>query len=128
VQTLENFEHVGSRGFYRPTGVMTLEAAIEIVAIGIECARKLELDDLLVNVYGLSGFEVPSTFARYELAVRWAKAGSGVLRLAAVVRPDFIDREKIGMVMAQNRGLDADVFADEKTAINWLNARAGMCP
>jgi hypothetical protein len=120
----DHFEHLGSRGFYRPLGVVTFEQAVETVAVGIEHAHKLGLKDLLANAHGLSGFSVPTTFGRYAFAVRWAQAGGGVLRLAIVTRPELIDHEKIGMVMAQNRGLDVDVFTNEADAIRWLDSRA----
>lgn len=124
MQPLDQFEQIGTRGFYRPVGVVTLEQAIELVAIGIENAQKLGLIDLLVDVHGLSGFEVPSTFGRYAFAVRWAEAGGGVVRIAFVARPEFIDHERIGMIMAKNRGLDSEVFVAEADAIKWLDARA----
>jgi hypothetical protein len=120
----DHFEHVGSRGFHRPVGVVSFEQAIEIVAVGIERAQQLGLEDMLVNVHGLTGFAVPTTFGRYAFAVRWAQAAGGALRVAVVSRPEFIDHEKIGMVMARNRGLDADVFTNEADAITWLGARA----
>jgi hypothetical protein len=111
----DHFEHLGSRGFYRPLGVVTFEQAVETVAVGIEHAQKLGLKDLLVNTQALTGFAVPTTFGRYAFAVRWAQAGGGVL---------LIDHEKIGMIMAQNRGLDVDVFTNEADAIGWLDSRA----
>ena len=120
----EHFEQIGTRGFYRPVGVMTFEQAVEQIAVAIEYARSMRLADLLVNALGLSGFSAPSTFGRYALAVRWVEAGGGVLRVAIVVRPELIDREKIGMVMVKNRGMDADVFSDEADAIKWLDSRS----
>ena len=122
---LIHFEQTGARGSYRPVGVVTLEQAIEIVAGGIEHARALGCADLLVNVQGLSGFAVPTTFGRYAFAVRWAQAAGGALRVAFVSRPEFIDQEKIGMVKAQNRGLDANVFSVESDAVRWLDLRKG---
>ena len=123
MSALEHFEQIGSRGIYRPVGVMTLEQAIEQIAVGLEHARKLGLSEVMVNAFGLSGFPVPSTFGRYAFAVRWVEAAGGVLRVAIVVRAEFIDREKIGMVIAKNRGLDSDVFANEADAIKWLDSR-----
>jgi hypothetical protein len=121
-----HFEQIGTRGFLRPTGVVTLEEATEIVAAGIERAQKLGLKDLVVNVHGLSGFAIPTTFGRYAFAVRWAQAAGGSLRVAFTSRPEFIDHEKIGMVIAQNRGLDTDVFTTEADAVSWLDARAAV--
>ena len=128
MQALEHFESIGTRGFYRPTGVMTFEQAIESVAAGIERAQELGFVDLLVSAHGLSGFAVPTTFGRYAFAVRWAEAGGGVLRVALVSRPEFLDHEKIGVVMAKNRGLDCDVFDTEADAVKWLNARLAVRP
>jgi len=122
---LIHFEQTGARGSYHAVGVVTFEQAIEIVAGGIEHARALGCADLLVNVQGLSGFAVPTTFGRYAFAVRWAQAAAGELRVAFVSRPEFIDQEKIGMVMAQNRGLDANVFSVESDAVRWLDLRKG---
>jgi hypothetical protein len=121
---LEHFEQVGSRGFYRPVGEMSFEQAVERIAVGIEHARSLGLADLLVNGMGLTGFPVPTTFGRYAFAVRWAAASGGLVRVAIVVRPEHIDYEKIGMVMAKNRGMDADAFSTEADAIKWLESRA----
>lgn len=124
----EHFEVVGTRGIYRPVGVVSLEQAIDMIAAAIERARGLKLVDLVVNVHELSGFAVPNTFGRYAFAVRWADAGGGMVRVAFVARPEWIDREKIGMIMAQNRGLDAQVFAVEADAIRWLDKRVGVRP
>ena len=128
MQAPEQFEQMGARGFYRPIGAVTLEQAIEMVATGIERARELALVDLLVNVHGLTGFAVPNTFGRYAFAVRWAEASGGVVRVAFVSRPELIDHEKIGMIMAKNRGLDAEVFVAEADAIRWLDQRLGIRP
>lgn len=125
MQALDHFEQIGSRGFYRPIAVVTFEQAVEMVAAAIEQACELALVDLLVSVHRLSGFAVPSTFGRYAFAVRWAEASRGTLRVAFVARPELIDHEKIGMVMAQNRGLDSEVFSQEADAVRWLDKRLG---
>jgi hypothetical protein len=39
-----------------------------------------------------------------------------------VVRPEIMDPQKIGVVMAQNRGIAAEVFTNESAAIAWLDA------
>ena len=124
MQTLEHFEHVGSRGIYRPIGVVTFEQAVDLLILAMQHARSLGLTELIMNGQGLAGFSSPSTFARYSMAVRGAESGGGVLRLAIVVHAELIDPQKIGVVMAQNRGLDTDVFSSESDAIKWLDSRA----
>ena len=124
MNTLANFEVVGKRALYRPVGSVTFERAIEIVAEGMALARSLGLADLLVNTNGFSGFAPPSIFARHALAVKWAEimGGSGI-HVALVARPELIDPEKIGVLMAQNRGVSGDVFTTEVAALAWLDAQ-----
>lgn len=118
---LDGFEQVGTRGFYRPVGTVSFERAVDMVADAMQAARALGLVDLLVNTQHLSGFSAPSIFARYELAVKWAKSAGGTLRVALVSRPELIDPEKIGVLMARNRGVSGDVFTSETAAISWLD-------
>lgn len=125
MNTLANFEQVGKRGFYRPDGNVTFERAVDLVGEAMRLARTLGLQDLLVNTTGFTGFQSPSIFARHALAVKWAQsAGSGLI-VAIVARPEFIDPQKIGVLMAQNRGASGDVFTTEAAALAWLDARSG---
>jgi len=123
VNAPEYFEQLGSRGFYRPIGVVTFERAVDMVAMSMRVARERGLADLLVNTHGLTGFPTPSTFARYSLAVKWAESAGSALRVALVTRPEIIDPQKIGVLMAQNRGVNGDVFTNETEALAWLDAR-----
>lgn len=122
---LKNFEQVGRRGFFRPVGVVSFDQAIEIVAEGMRHARSLELVDLLVNTTGLAGFPSPDVFARYSLASKWAESAGAAMRVALVARADLIDPQKIGVLMAQNRGVNGDVFPTESAAIAWLDSVTG---
>jgi hypothetical protein len=117
----KHFEQVGRRGFFRPVGVMSFDQAIEVVSEGMRHARSLELVDLLVNTSGITGFPVPDVFARYSLASKWAESAGASLRVALVARPELMDPQKIGVLMAQNRGVSGDVFSTEAAAIAWLD-------
>ncbi len=57
------------------------------------------------------------------MVTKWVKCVRTFLRVAFVARPEHIDSQKIGMLIAQNRGLSADVFASEAAALAWLDAR-----
>jgi hypothetical protein len=122
---LANFEQIGKRGFYRPVGVVTFERATDMVTEAMRLARSLGLVDLLVNSNGLTGYPPPSIFARHALAVKWAEAAGSSLHVAMVARAEIIDPEKIGVLMAQNRGALGDVFTNEAAALAWLDARSG---
>jgi len=125
MSTLKQFEQVGRRGFYRPTATVTFEQAVGMVATAMKHARSLELADLLVNTNGLVGFANPDVFARYSLASKWAESAGAVLSVAIVARPELIDPQKIGVLMAQNRGVSGDVFTTEAAALAWLDSRGG---
>ena len=128
MNTLKNFEQVGRRGFFRPVGMVSFDQAVEIVAGGMRHARSLELADLLVNTMGLAGFPTPDVFARYSLASKWAETAGASLRVAMVARAELIDPQKIGVLMAQNRGVNGDVFSTESAAIAWLDMGTGATP
>jgi hypothetical protein len=123
MRNLSNFEIVGKRAFYRPTGKVSFEQAVELVANAMNQARELALRSLLVNTNGLSGLASPTIFARHALAVRWAESAGSLLHVAIVARPELIDPQKIGVLMAQNRGVSGDVFLNEVSALAWLDSR-----
>jgi hypothetical protein len=125
MNTFKHFEQVGRRGFFRPVGVMTFDQAIQIVAEAMRHARSIELAELLVNTSGLAGFANPDVFERYSLASKWAESAGAALTVAVVARAELIDPQKIGVLMAQNRGVTGDVFTTEAAAIAWLDGRSG---
>ena len=121
MNTIENFESIGKRGFYRPEGKATFELGVELVAEAMKHARALGLESLLINTCGLTGVNPPSIFARHSLAVKWAEAAGSSLHVALVAREELIDPERIGLVMAQNRGVSGNVFTNEALALAWLD-------
>jgi hypothetical protein len=123
MNTPANFDVVGKRGFYRPEGRATFEQAVEMIAEAMTAARALGLRSLLVSTYGLSGLAPPSIFARHALAVKWAEHAGSMLHVAIVTRAEMVDPEKIGVLMAQNRGASGDVFTNEAAALAWLDSR-----
>ena len=123
MSNIENFEVVGKRGFYRPAAKVTFEAGVEMIAGVMRHARALGLESLLVNTLGLTGITPPSIFGRHSLAVQWAEAAGPNLHVALVAREELIDPERIGVVMAQNRGVSGNVFTHEPAAIAWLDSR-----
>ena len=125
MRAMKDFEQVGSRGFYRPIAHVTFEQAVDLVADAMVTARELGLSDLLVNTTGLTGFAPPSVVARYAMANRWTQSAGAALRVALVARPEVLDRQKIGVLMFQNRGGTGDAFITEAEALAWLDARLG---
>ena len=120
---MKGLEQIGTRAYFRPVGVFTLAQGMAAVAAAIRAARDLGLVDMLVDVTGASGFASPNAFERYELGTAWADAAGPNLAVAFVARPELIDPQKIGAVVAQNRNAVADVFSSEAEALAWLDAR-----
>ncbi len=123
METPDNFEIIGRRGFYRPQGKVSFEQAVELVAAAMRHARSQKLGSLLINSTGWTGMAAPSIFGRHQLAVRWAESAGQALHVAMVARVELLDPEKIGVVMAQNRGVSGDVFRTEAAALSWLDSR-----
>lgn len=123
MNNLANFEVIGKRAFFRPSCRVSFEEAVDLVAAAMKHARDLEMRSLLVNTNGLTGMAAPTIFARHSMVVKWAESAGSRMHVALVARPELIDPEKIGVLMAQNRGVSADVFTSEPAAIGWLDSR-----
>jgi hypothetical protein len=121
----EHFEQVDRRGYYRPVGDVTFEKAITLVADAMLYAREHGMTELLANVCGLKAAHAGVTiFDRHAMVVRWADCAGTALRVVLVARPEMIDPDKIGVLMAQNRGVSGEVFTNEAEAIAWLEGKA----
>jgi hypothetical protein len=78
-------------------------------------SRRLLVDTTCFNLS-------PSIADRYELACHAVKISAG-LNVALVVAPAFIDPNKFGIVVAQNRGLVVEAFTERGKALEWLLAQ-----
>lgn len=118
----DHFEVVDGRGFFRPVGSMSLEAAAELITVALAHARVQGIKELLVNATGLTGFPSPTLSERYFIVENWARVVRGSVRVAMVLRPEYIDPQKFGVTVAFNRRLIADVFELEEPALAWLGS------
>ncbi len=110
---------------FRPTGQISLERAIEMVTTAIASARARSIGKLLVDASDLTGFKSPSIAERFFFVQKWGSAAAGRVRLALVVKPEIIDREKFARTAAANVGLIMDTFTTEKEAMAWLKTLQG---
>jgi len=120
---MKGFEQIGSRAFYRPTGAVDLEQALRMAAGAIRAARDLGLADMLVDTTGLTGLGTLGTFQRYEVGTMLASEAGAHFVVAVLARPELVDPQKIGILVAQNRNAMVDIFSVEKDALAWLDAR-----
>ena len=118
-----NLEVADGYAYYRPAGQLTLEEAIDLVDQTIAHVRDQGIPKLLFNAKSLVGFPSPSLPTRYFAMRRFAFTGKGLVQVAMVVQAGHIDPEKFGVIVARNSGLNADVFSEEKEALQWLQIR-----
>lgn len=116
------FEESSDCAFFRPVGETALQEATRLVTQAITFAREHQVQRLLVNLIGLTGYASPTLAERYFISREWATAARGRLRVAIVVPLEIIDPEKFGIVVARNVGMDADVFTTESEALPWLRS------
>ena len=128
MEPLEGFEAKGTRGFYRPSGRMSVDLVADLMTAAIRFARAQDLRDVVVNIRATSGFESPSADFRRRLVKRWAATAAGLMRVVVVARREHIHPNKIGLVVAAEEGLQAHVCEDEAEAIAWLDAAAPPPP
>lgn len=113
-------EAVEGIGYYRLSGNRGFQQWVQAIVEAIVAAREQGLRALLVSTMDAQGFERPSVAERHGMVRAWAEAAQGMLRIAMVVPPVFIDPEKFGVVAAANFGLTSNVFSSETEALAWL--------
>jgi hypothetical protein len=116
----EHFEIMEDHAVFRPTGEVSLEQAVELVTSAIAFARDHRIRKLLVVKTGLTHIDPPNIAEVYFFNRDWAHAAQGRVCVALVVRPEMIDSEKIGVIIAENNGLRIDMFLSEDEALTWL--------
>lgn len=79
----------------------------------------------LVDLWNIPG---PVTFLdRYELGELAGRYLSNIL-LAALVRPEYTDPQRIGQIVARNRGAHVEIFTDPTAAETWLKSHLSPEP
>lgn len=115
-----DFEFFESYTVFCPSGDISFREAVEIISQSLSFASFLRINRLMVDATNLTGFPSPSIWERFWMASEWA-AITNSLRLAVVARSELIDASRFGVTVARNRGLFANVFTDERQAIEWLH-------
>jgi hypothetical protein len=62
----------------------------------------------------------PTTLQRYDYGMIASRLSPYVGRAAALAQAVYIDPEKLGVTVARNRGLPAEIFTDRAKALAWL--------
>lgn len=125
---MSTLEVVDGIAVIRITGHCRFGSAVALVTTALEQVRIARHGLCLIEGLELRGFGPPSVAARLEMVRAWAEVAGGVVVCALVVRREWIDHEKIGMIAARNRGFHCDVFEAEDEARAWLLSHAAIEP
>lgn len=96
-----------------------LENGVQLIKDAIMRAKGAGIGKLLVDVTAIE-IGPPTVAQRHWLMTEWATAGRGAVRFALVIRPEFIDPQHFGTMVARNHGLAFRGFTDEAQAMRWL--------
>src|SRR5688500_12347673 len=107
-----DFEICDGYACFRPSGQVTFNEAVAVIARAISEAADQGIQRLLVDTINLRGFPHPTTSERQFMAEQWASRSRGLI-LAVVARPNLIDPLRFGVMVARHKGLLADVFTSE---------------
>ena len=121
-ETPEFFSMQDGYGHFRLDGEYTFNEAVARIDAAIAYCRANSINRLLVDIRELTGFPPPTITQRFEFATRWSDSSGGRVALSVIAPERLIDRDKIGMTMATNRGPQSNVTTDESEAIAWLTA------
>lgn len=109
---------------FRLGGSEGLDQGVSRVRQVIQHAKQSGVAKLLVDITAI-GSGPPTLAERHRIMTEWAIAGRGAIRLALVIRPEFIDPDNFGTHVALNHGLAFRGFLDEGHAMDWLLGRRG---
>ncbi len=104
----------------RPKGTLMLAEVVDLITHAIEFVREAGIRRLLVVLTEVTGFISPGRTARYEFIREWARVSGGLVRVAIATQVEILDGERFGVTVATNAGMVANVFTDEKAALEWL--------
>jgi len=100
------------------TGVGVPGAALRRFELISEHCKRTNNNKLLID---FTGFKLnATTIDRYLAGIKSQIFARYRLKVAVICTPEQIDPEKFGVLVAQNRGVDVEVFTDFHAAEEWL--------
>jgi len=117
------FEMGKGYAVFRVAGHATAEAAASMfpnIVAAIAAAREHKIQNLLVDISGMTELSVPNVATRYFAVREWADASRGMVRVALLAQAHMLDPEKFSAVVASNLGFRYDTFSSEAEAVAWL--------
>jgi hypothetical protein len=121
-----DLQREGDLAVVRLTNLPSLSTAAERIDQAIEATYQSGLRKLLLVITTVpalapgTGVDVPTLAQRSAMVRRWSQTSRGLVTVAMVCEPQFIDPQKFGVAVAANFGMTANVFSEEGEAREWL--------
>ena len=114
------FENLAGYARFRPEGSPSPQDALMMSVAAITFAREQQISHLLVDITRLTGITPPTTLERYTAASAFAQAARGTVKVAVLVPAETVDPERFAVTVANNRGMNVNVFTSDAEALRWL--------
>ena len=101
-------------------GPVSFDEMAELISRAVLRCRREKINKLLIDSRGVPEFRPPRPVLLYSLAERIAADAKSRVKIAHVGSPEWVRSGKFGVVVAKNRGLDANNFDSEPEALKWL--------
>ena len=120
---LENFTVQGDYALFRPTGPVNMESLLALFGRAMAECRAAGVKKLLINATMLE--HTPLTAGlRFTFGAKMAATWDRTIRFALVMRPDQMDSQALGSLVAANRGLLFGTCPTEEAGLEWLRSSA----
>src|SRR6476469_5273542 len=93
---------------------------MELILHAVAFAREHKVRRLLIDTTDLQGFESLTVTNQLNNSERLVREAGATMKIAVVERPEMIDPQRFGAVVAANRGLHGYIFTSEAEAQAWL--------
>jgi hypothetical protein len=119
--SLEHFEVNEGYATFRPEGPITVADLLSLWQEALKVCRENAVTRLLIDHRKTTHASL-TTVDRFRFSEGLAAFWDREIRLVLLCRPDQIDPERIGVVVAANRGLQVSVVDSEAEALRHLLA------
>jgi len=120
MKKLEHFELKKGYAVFRPVGELSFDEMAHLMDRAVVLCRRQKIGKLLIVSTGVSGFQPPGISERYNFFERIASDAASLVKIAHVASSEWVRSGKFGVMVAKNRGLDAENFHTESAALEWL--------
>ena len=120
MRKLEHFERKKGYAVFGPRGEFSFGEMAHLMSRAVVLCRRQKIRKLLIISTGVSGFHPPGISERYNLFEHIASDAASMVRIAHVASAEWVRSGKFDIMVAKNRGLEAENFHAESAALEWL--------